>query len=218
MAIRILIADDHHLFRSGLRALFEKEADFEVVGETGTGPDTVLTVHEQPADVLLLDLNLPGLSGQRVAERVLSAHPKLAVVVLTMFRDAYYLKELLRTGVKGFMLKTASPGELLRAIRAAFKGETFVDPALSGELASSYAERPKPEEQQEKRLDILSPREREVCGLLAHGHTNAEMAKKLFISPRTVEMHRASLMNKLGLKGRAEVLRFAMDNNLMYYI
>ncbi|GAB4112263.1 MAG: response regulator transcription factor [Acidobacteriota bacterium] len=213
MAIRILIADDHALFRSGLRAMLEKESDLEVVGETGNGFDTIRAVQQQPVDVLLLDLAMPGLPGSRVAEAVLAERPRLAVVVLTMHEDEYYLRELFEIGARAFVLKKSTGRDLLQAIRSAYRGERYVDPALAGDvLASLLSHSP---HRKSGRLELLTQREQEVCMYLAYGHTNAEIAERLCISERTVETHRTNLTAKLGLKSRAELVRFAIENGLL---
>jgi len=212
MAIRTIIADDHAIFRSGLRALLEREKDIEVVAETENGFETIRAVEEHQIDVLLLDLSMPGLSGAKVAETVLQTKPRLSVVVLTMHDDEYYLKELFKIGVKAFVLKQSTGGELVQAIRAAHRGEKYVDPSLAGRLLSSYYD---PAPTTKPRVEILTPREQEVCTLLAYGYTNAEIAGKLFISERTVESHRTNITSKLGVKSRAELVRFAIDNGLL---
>lgn len=213
MAIRILIADDHTIFRSGLRAMLEKETDLEVVAETGNGFDTIRAVREQKIDVLLLDLNMPGLPGSRVAEAIVAEQPRLAIVVLTMHEDDYYLRELFQIGARAFVLKKSTGRDLVQAIRAAYRGDRYVDPALAGDvLASFLSHQPR---RKAARLDLLTPREQEVCALLAYGHTNVEIAEKLCISERTVETHRTNINGKLGLKSRAELVRFAIENGLL---
>jgi len=214
MPIRILIADDHAVFRSGLRVLLEKEPDLEVVGETGTGFDTIRAVAQTDLDVLLLDVTMPGLSGAKVAEAVLKDKPNLAIVVLTMHEDEYYLQEFFRLGVRAYVLKKSTGTDVVQAIRAATKNEQYVDPALAGFVISSYIGR-QPKKQKTERLSLMTPRELEVLTLLAYGHTNAEIAEKLHISERTVESHRTNIMSKLELKSRAELVRFAIDNGIL---
>jgi two-component system response regulator NreC len=214
MPIRVLIADDHAIFRSGLRALLDREPDFEVVGEAGTGFDTVKAAADRKVDVLILDISMPGLPGPRVAETVLQERPELPIVVLTMHEDEYYLQELFKIGVQAFVLKKSTGTELLQAIRAAHRGDHYIDPALAGHVISPYVGRP-PKGKKTDRLGLLTTREQEVCGLLACGHTNAEVADKLFISERTVETHRANIMAKLDMKTRAEIVRFAIENDLL---
>jgi two-component system, NarL family, response regulator NreC len=214
MSIRILIADDHAVFRSGLKALLEKEPDIEVVGETGNGFDTIRTVAETNLDVLLLDIAMPGLSGAKVAETVLKDKPNLAIVVLTMHEDEYYLQEFFRLGVRAYVLKKSTGTDVVQAIRASRKGEQYIDPALAGLIISNYVGRP-PKKQKTERLDLMTPREVEVLTLLAYGHTNAEIAEKLCISERTVESHRTNIMAKLEIRSRAELVRFAIDNGML---
>lgn len=213
MTIRVLIADDHAVFRSGLRALLEKESDVEVVGETGDGFATVEAVDRRDVDVLLLDISMPRLTGPKVAEAVLKKHPHLAIVVLTMHEDEYYLQEMFKIGVRAFILKKSTGTELLQALRAAFRGEQYVDPALASYVISSYVG--KNADKKPGRAEGLTPREKEICTFLAYGHTNAEIAQKLFLSERTIETHRTNLMAKLDLKSRAELVRFAIDNGLL---
>ncbi len=213
MAIRIMLADDHAVFRSGLRALLEKEKDFRVVNESGSGVDTLRLLDDAAADVLLLDISMPGLPGPRVAEEALRKRPSLAIVILTMHEDEYYLQEMLRIGVRGYVLKKSTGTELVHAIRAAYRGDCYIDPALANLVISPYVG--KPASNDPNRLGVLTQREQEVCRLLALGHTNAEVGKQLFISDRTVETHRNNIMGKLGLKSRAELVRFAIDNGLL---
>ena len=214
MPVRVVIADDHAVFRSGLKALLERESDLKIVAEAGDGFETLRAVSENEVDLLILDLSLPGLSGVKVAESVKADHPHLAIVVLTMHEDDYYLRELLKIGVQGFVLKKSTGKELLRAIRMACRGEEYIDPSLAGRVLSSLigrgTRRPEP-----GRLGLLTRREREVCKLLAYGNTNAEIAGQLNISERTVETHRANCMAKLELKSRAELVRVAIENKLL---
>ncbi len=213
MSIQILIADDHAVFRSGLQLLLEKETDFKVVGQTEDGIQTLQMLNKVKVDILLLDISMPGISGPRIAEESLKICPKLSILVLTMYEDEYYLQELFKSGVRGFALKRSSGTELVQAIRSVYKGNQYVDPAMASYLISPYIGAPSPPKT--GRLDILSQREQEICGFLAYGHTNSEIAEKLFISQRTVETHRANIMAKLGLKSRAELVRFAIDHGLM---
>lgn len=214
MPIRILIADDHAVFRSGLKALLEKEPDFEVVGEAGNGFDVIRALSNTEVDVLLLDVAMPGLPGAKVAEAVLKENPILTIVVLTMHEDEYYLHEFFRLGVRAYVLKRSTATDVAQAIRAAKRGEQYVDPALAGLVISSYVGR-QPKKQKSKRLDLLTARELEVLTLLAYGHTNSEIADKLCISERTVETHRTNIMAKMEFKSRAELVRFAIDNGML---
>jgi two-component system response regulator NreC len=213
MSVRIMIADDHAVFRSGLKALLEKENDFEVVGEAGTGKETLKLISEKAVDVLLLDINMPGMKGPMVAEEVFKEKPDVAIVVLTMYDDEYYLQELFKIGAKGFVLKKSTGTDLIQAIRAVNLGNQYIDPSLISYVISPYIGRTK--KKGDSRKNLLTLREQEICRLLAYGHTNSEIAEKLFISERTVETHRSNVFSKLDLKNRAELVRFAIDNNLM---
>jgi two-component system response regulator NreC len=212
--MRILIADDHAVFRSGLKALLEKEPDMEVVGETGDGYETIRAVEENDIDVLILDITMTGLTGPKVAESVLKKKPDLVIVVLTMHEDKYYLQELFRLGVRAYVLKKSTGTDVAQAIRAAIKGDQYIDPALTNVVISSFVGR-QPQKKKTGRLDLTTQREKEVLTLLAYGHTNGEIADKLCISERTVETHRTNIMSKLELKSRAELVRFAIDNGLL---
>jgi len=214
MTIRTIIADDHMVFRSGLRALLQRETDIEIVGDAGSTEEVLGQLERTPADVLVLDLSMPGgLSGAQLAESALRRFPRTRIVVLTMHEDPYYLQEMFRVGVHAYVLKKSGAEDVVRAIRAASRSEFFVDASLGGSAVSSMvapATRPR-----EGRRALLTPREREVCRLLALGFTNAEAGKKLFISERTIESHRTSIMAKLQLKNRAELVRFALDNDII---
>lgn len=214
MTIRLLIADDHQVFRSGLSALLSREKDLLVVAEAGTGPEVLEQLEQCETDVLILDLSMPGgLSGPQIAETALERYPRLRILVLTMHEDPYYLSEMFRVGVRGFLLKKAGAEDVVKALRAVARGEYHVDAALGGQAMSALVT--PATSQRESRLAMLTPRERDVCRLLALGYTNVEVGQQLFISDRTVESHRTSIMTKLSLKNRAELVRFALDNELV---
>jgi len=214
MPIRILIADDHAVFRSGLKVLLEKDPDFKVVGEAGNGFDTIRMTAETELDVLILDVSMPGLAGAKVAEEVLKLKPNLAIVVLTMHEDEYYLQEFFRLGVRAYVLKKSTGTDVAQAVRAAQKGEQYIDPALANLVISSYVGR-QPRKPKTQRLNVMTPRELEVLTLLAYGHTNAEIADRLHISERTVETHRNNIMTKMEFESRAQLVRFAIDNGML---
>ena len=215
MTIRIMLADDHAVFRSGLRALLEKEAEFKVVAEAGDGHETVKKACSEAIDVLVLDINMPGMTGPMIAEEVLQKCPRLAIVILTMHDDEYYLQELFKIGVRGFVLKKSTGTDLLQAIRAVARGEQYVDSSLTKCVLSRFIGTAQGKQPAQTRKDLLTPREQKICQLLAYGNTNSEIAEKLCISERTVETHRSNIYAKLGLKNRVELVRFAIDNGLM---
>ena len=216
MNIKVLIADDHILFRNGIRMLLEKESDIEVVGETGDGFQTLKQALEQSVDILLLDLSMPGMPSPRVVETLVEKKPHLSIIVLTMHEDEYYLQELFRIGAKAFVLKKSSSTDLLQAIRAVYRGGQYIDPALADKVISPYVG--KKTSGQNGRLGLLTKREQEIVKYLAYGHTSTEIAEIFSLSSRTVETHRASIMAKLELNSRAGLVRFAIDNGLMKLI
>jgi two-component system response regulator NreC len=209
--IRIHITDDHAVFRHGLKAFIEKEENMVVVSEAADGEDTLRQVEQSQPDVVLLDINIPGMPASAVTQALMEKRPELAILVLTIHDEEHYLREFLRVGARGFMVKTSTGDELVQAIRQIHGGEQYVDPTMSRYLIANYVtgrRRPK------AGLDLLTGREREVCAHLASGHTNAEVAQELNISRRTVETHRAAIMSKIGLRSRAELVQFAMQSGL----
>lgn len=212
--IRILLVDDHAIFRSGMRALLGSTPGLEIVAEANGGTEALATLDTDEVDLMLLDLNMPGgLSGARTAEKALEGRPDLAIVVLSMHDEPDYLRETLQIGARGYVLKRSPPEVLLGAIHAVAAGEQYIDPALIGGLIDVYVGRP--EEAAGAHLDRLSEREREVCRLVALGFTNREVAVQLHISSRTVESHRSNIMGRLELSSRAELVRFAIDHGLI---
>ena len=209
--IRIHLTDDHAVFRCGLKAFIEKESDLLVVSEAADGDETLVAARASKPDVVILDINLPKSSASVVAKDLITEFPRIALLMLTIHDEEHYLREYLRIGAKGFMLKTSTGDELIDAIRKVYRGEQYVDPALSHYLIANYIGRPK---ESKAGIALLTGREREICSYLASGYTNAEVAETLNISKRTVETHRAAIMAKIGLKSRAELVHFAMENGL----
>jgi DNA-binding NarL/FixJ family response regulator len=210
--IRILIADDHVLVRSGLRALLGADADLEVVGEAGDGAETLRLAAELAPDLVLLDVSMPGESGIKTAVRLKAAHPELAVLFLTMHEEEGLLHEALRAGAAGYVIKRAEASELSQAIRAASRGDVYVHPAMTRALLHQ------PVTSQHRRgapAPELTPRELDVLRLLARGNTNRQIAGLLGLSTRTVESHRANLMGKLGLTSRVELVEYAEEHDLL---
>jgi two-component system response regulator NreC len=207
--ITVVLADDHVVVRSGLRLLLERTGDLEVVSEAGTAEDALRTVLGHKPAVLVLDLNMPGeLSSLDAIPRVAAASPATRVVVLTMQEDPEFARRALRAGAAGYVLKEAADSELVEAIRRAAAGETYLTPSLGAALAAAPPAPAGPP-------DDLSQREVEVLRLIALGHTNAEIAGRLYLSVRTVESHRAHIQQKLRLGTRAELVRYALDRGLL---
>ena len=206
--ISIVLADDHAVVRSGLRMLLEAEDDLEVVAEAGDVDGTSRTVLGYKPTVLVLDLNMPGGSSLEAIPSMLERSPDTAIVVLTMQEDPAFAREALRAGAKGYVLKQAAGTELVQAVRAAASGGTWLNPELGARIATAETTPTGPP-------GDLTEREVEVLSLIALGHTNSEIAAQLYLSVRTVETHRSHIQRKLGLSSRAELVRYALDNDLI---
>jgi two-component system response regulator NreC len=209
--IRILLADDHAVLRAGLRALLAAQGDLEVVGEASEGAEAIRLCQALRPDVVVMDIGMPGVSGIDATARIKRDLPGTKVLILSMHDDRGYLRQVLRVGASGYVLKKAADTELLAAIRAAARGEVFLDPTLAKALVDEVME-PKAASGEPP---ALSDREREVLRLLAHGHTNLQVADRLCIGVKSVETYKARLMEKLGLKGRAELVRYALQHGLL---
>ena len=210
--IRVFIADDHAVLRAGLKLLIGAQTDMVVVGEAGDGPEAVLAVQSTMPDVVLLDLSMPGEHGTRTIERLGRVAPAARVLVLTMHDDPSYLRAALEAGASGYLVKQAADVDLLTAIRAVHRGGNYVNLTRPGEDAAGGARRNSPAHGQR---GLLSRREAEVLRLLAQGYTNQEAGGRLSLSVKTIETHRKRLSDKLGLKGRAQLYRFAVEAGLV---
>ena len=208
--IRVLIADDHAVLRAGLRMLLDAEPDIEVVGEARDGLEVLARVRALTPDVLLLDLAMPGMGGLEVLGRVREASPQTRVLILTMHEEEEYLREALRAGSAGYVLKRAAAEELLSAIRAVYHGGVYLHPEHTRRLLEEMVDG-EARKQKQGAEPSLSPREREVLRLIALGYTNQQAADVLYLSVKTVETYRARLMAKLGLRTRAELVRYALQ-------
>lgn len=209
--IRILLADDHAVLRAGLRALLAGQADLEVVGEAAEGGEAVRLALSLRPDVVVMDIGMPGVSGIDATARIKRELAATNVLILSMHDDQGYLRQVLRAGASGYLLKRAADSELLAAIRAAARGEVFLDPAMAKGLVEQVVQ-PRPDK---TAAPSLSDREREVLRLLAYGHTNQQVADRLCIGVKSVETYKARLMEKLGLRGRAELVRYALQHGIL---
>lgn len=207
--IKVLLADDHAILRAGLKLLLDAEPDIEVVCEAEDGIAAIQKTAELKPDVVLMDITMPGLNGLHATREILQTHPDVKVLVLTMHDDEGYLRQFLRAGASGYIVKKAVDTELTAAIRAVYRGDIFVYPSLAKVVVEDYLGSPvKPK--QTNLSTPLSEREKQVLTLIAQGYTNKEAAKKLYISVKTVETHRARIMEKLQLRTRAELVRYAI--------
>lgn len=212
MPIRILIADDHAVVRTGLRALLERAGDLEVVGEAADGIETLQLAGTLQPDIVLLDITMPPESGIRTAQRLRQEHPAVAVLFLTMHEDESLLHEALRAGAAGYVTKRAEEAEILLAIRTVRRGDIYVHPALTRALLHQAVTTP---HRPDSPVEALTRRELDVLRLLAKGNTNRQIATLLDLSVRTVENHRANLMGKLGLVSRVALVSYAEEQNLL---
>jgi two-component system response regulator NreC len=211
--ITLVLAEDHHIVRQGIRSLLETEADFKVVGEVSDGLEAVRMVDSLCPNVLVLDIMMGGLNGLEVARQVSTHSPKTAIIILSMYNNEAYVLEALRAGAKGYVLKDATADELVKAVRIAVNGRHYLSSSLSERAIENYIR--KSEETYLDPYDTLTTREREVLHLAAQSCTNAEIAKRLYISRRTVEVHRANVMHKLRLHSQTQLIRYAMKRGIL---
>jgi DNA-binding NarL/FixJ family response regulator len=210
--IRILIADDHGVVREGLRAVLVPEPDMEVVGEAATGKDVVELAAELRPDVILMDIQMPGMNGIEATRRILEATPEVGVVVLTMFEDDDSVFSAMRAGARGYVLKGAPPSQILKVLRAVAAGEAYFGPEIARRLMDFFSA-PKPASPEET-FPELSAREVEILDLIAQGHSNAKIAGRLFLSPKTVGNHISHIFTKLQVADRAHAIIRAREAGL----
>lgn len=210
--LRILVADDHLLFRDGLRALLDAASDLELVGEATTGDEAVDLAASLSPDVVLMDIQMPGASGIEATRRIVQANPRARVLVVTMFEDDNTVFAAMRAGARGYVLKGANYTEMLRAIRAVGSGEGIFSPAIAGRMMQFFAGlQPSTPPQL---FPELTDREREILQLLAQGQKNAEIAERLYLSPKTVRNHVSTIFSKLHVADRAEAIVRAREAGL----
>lgn len=213
-AKKIVIVEDHQLFREGLKAMLDSRTDLEVIGEAEDGLEALEVVRENPPDLLLLDLSMPRLGGISVLNEVKRMYPQVAVLALTIHESDQYVLEAFNAGVNGYCIKDASREELLVAINSVLKGRTYISPGIADNVMEGYIEGRK--RLKDRSLwDTITRREREVLKLLAEGYMNRQIADMLHISTKTVEKHRANIMNKLDLHSAAALTSFAIEQGLV---
>jgi two-component system response regulator NreC len=213
MSITIVLADDHALVRLGVKARFEAEPDFEIVGEAVDGLEVVPLVERLRPNVLVLDLIMPGVNGLDVTREVTRQWPETKVVILSMHATEGYVFDSLRNGASAYVLKGSDTTDLVHAVREVAAGRRFLSPPLSERAVELYAR--SADRATLDLYDTLTTREREVFHLAADGYSNADIASRLFVSPRTVETHRANLMRKLGLRSQTELVRYALRRGIV---
>jgi len=207
--IRILLADDHVLVRQGFKMILSAQSDMQIVGEAANGRETVEAAEKLQPDVVLMDVTMPELNGIEATRRLQNVSPRTRVLALSMHKDAVYVREILRAGARGYLLKDSAEPDLIAAIRAVAKGEAYLSPAVSDAVLTDYRRHVTDP------LDLLTSREREVLQMIAEGKTNKEIATSLNLSVYTVEAHRGRIMEKLNLHSTGELVRFALRSGLI---
>ena len=215
--IRLALIDDHAVLRAGLRMLLDSQTDMHVVGDAADGEEALRVCRELHPDVVLMDISMPGLGGIEATKILKRECPQIKVLVLTMHEDEAYFNQVLRAGGSGYVLKRAADTELLSAIRAVHRGDVFLHPSVAKVLVEQMLQTQGPVQPRGTRETAsgLSEREKEVLRLIALGHTNQEIADVLYLSVKTVETHKARIMIKLGTRTRSELVRYAMQHNLI---
>ena len=208
-SIRILLVDDHTVVRKGIRMILSAQPDMEVVAEAKNGLEAVAEAERTQPDVVIMDVNMEGLNGIEGTRRIAGISPRSRVLALSMHRDAVYVREMLRAGAKGYLVKDADDDALLDAVRAVARGEAYLSPSVSDAVLTDYRKHVT------NPMDLLTAREREVLQLIAEGKTNKDIANQLKLSVYTVEAHRSRLMEKLNLHSTGDLVRFAIRNGII---
>lgn len=216
MAIRILLADDHAILRSGLSMLINSHENYEVVAQASESQEAIEKATQLQPDVAILDITMPGGGGVKVAEALMTSCPETKVIALTMHDDQAYLKAVLAAGAQGFVVKRSADTRLLDAIETVLRGQVYIDPAMGQRVMQGLLDPEADEEEGDgKNPDALSLRERQVLTLLAHGYTNREAAEHLGLSMRSVETYRSRMAEKLGFQSRVDLVRYALETGLL---
>ena len=212
--LRVMLADDHAVLRAGLKLVVEREPDMVVVAEAVDGRQAVDLAPDSGADVLVMDVAMPGLNGIEAARQILAKQPALCVVILSMHSDEAYVLRSLRAGAKGYLLKESAETDVIAAIRAVSQGKSFFSPKVARLLQEEYMQRLQHEGKDDS-YDSLTPREREILQMIAEGQANKDVANKLNLSLYTVETHRGNILQKLGLRSAAEVVLYAVRKGIV---
>jgi two-component system, NarL family, response regulator NreC len=212
--IRILLADDHQLMRSGIRLMLERESDLSVVGEASDGREAVALAKSMRPDVVVMDIGMANLNGIEAAQQVTQNRPEVAIVMLSMHSDESYVLRALKAGARGYLLKDSAEADLIKAVHAVAAGKSFFSPAVSKVLLDDYVRKLK-RSGADDAYDLLTPREREVLQLVAEGKSNKDIANLLNLSVYTVESHRSNLMEKLNLRGLPELILYAVRKGII---
>ncbi len=209
-AVRVVLADDHALVRAGFRALLEARDGVEVIAEADDGRSALDALDEHAPEVLVVDLSMPDMNGLELIHRVSKRHPRVRVLVLSMHRDPEYVTRALKEGARGYLVKGAGEAELHMAVQAVARGETYLSPAIAGPVVAA-ASTPDPRDP----FEVLTPRQREVLQLIVEGYSTSQIGRKLFISVKTVESHRAAIMDRLEIRDVPNLVRYAIRTGLV---
>ncbi len=212
--IRVLICDDHTILREGIRLLLNSQPDIEVVAEAVDGREAVDKAHQAKPDIILMDIAMPLLNGLEATKQIRRDNPNARVLVLTMYESDEYVSQMLEAGAAGYVLKKVAGSELVYAIHSVYNGEAFLYPSITKRLVEDYLRRVELGQERDS-FDGLTDREREVLQLIAEGHTNKEIADLLNLSVRTVQNHRAHIMEKLGMHDRGELIKYAIQKGII---
>lgn len=215
MALRIALADDHTILRHGLRLLLERQQDFSVAGEASNGREAVELVASALPDVVILDIAMPILNGIEAAQKISSAHPRTAIIILSVHSDESYILRALKAGARGYLLKDSPEGDLIQAVRAVASGKAFFSPAVSKVLAEDYVRQVR-QHGLEDPYDLLTARERELLQLIVELKPTKEIAELLNLSPHTIDTHRGNLMQKLNVHSIPELVLYAVRKGLIH--
>jgi DNA-binding NarL/FixJ family response regulator len=207
--ISVLLAEDHAIVRKGLRSLLAAEVDIEVIGEAEDGREAIEKASKLRPNIVVMDITMPGLNGLEATRQIKHRLPEVQVVVLTMHTAEEYIFQILRAGASGYVVKRAAPSELISAVRAAYRGESFLSPSVSRTVIEEYVRKAEALAEEDS-YEELTPREREVLQLIAEGHSNRGIAELLCLSVKTVQSHRANLMRKLDIYTTAELTQYAI--------
>jgi len=210
--IKVLLVEDHTIVRKGLRSLLDSQPDIEVVDEAEDGQEAIYKSGQLRPDVVVMDITMPVLNGLEATRQIKQQNPQIKVVVLTVHSTEEHIFQILRAGASGYVVKQGAVNELIQAIQAAYRGDTFLSSSISQQVVDEYGQRP---EAIDDRYEQLTRREREVLQMVAEGRTNREIAGLLHITIKTVEAHRSNLMNKLGLYSIAELTRYALRKGII---
>jgi len=218
-SIRVLLADDHNLVRAGIKSLLEDSNNVMVVGEAANGRDAVVLTGQLSPDIVFLDIAMPELNGLDAAARIKKEYPSVRTVILSMHTDKEYVIQALKSGASGYLLKDSAPGELKLTVDTIMKGEIYVSPSISRDVINEYLSWQKGNMQPEEielNKEVLTSRQKEVLQLIAEGNSTKEIAGKLFVSVKTVETHRAHIMEKLGIYDIAGLVKYAIKVGLIF--